>query len=343
MSNAICYVDDSRPGITRSKSGTGWLYTDAKSRQVTRRSEIDRLNAIALPPAYRDAWFCPRADGHIQAVGWDAKGRKQYRYHMAFQRAREADKYALCSDFGLALPAIRKRVEHDLSRRTVDRETVIAAVVRLLDRGHVRIGNEHYARTNKSYGATTLRKRHARVAGPSVRLEYIGKSGKAHMLTIEDKRLARVVRRCLDQPGAQLFDYVDATGERRSITSSEVNAYLREVSGREFTAKHFRTWGASVIALDAILANESPITIKMMLEPVALALGNTPAIARKSYVHPSVIALVDEPRTIERMRKAVPRQIRYMSRNERALLKLLTIARSSRSALPMTSNDAAGQ
>ena len=294
MSEAWRYVDDSMPGISRQKSGKTWAYFSARGRRITRQTEIDRLNAVALPPAYTNAWFCPQPDGHIQAVGWDAKGRKQYRYHTEFRTAREADKYARCSEFGLALPAIRKRVEADLDRRQIDRNTVLAAVVRFLDRGRVRIGNETYARTNKSYGATTLRKRHATVNGHSVMFDYVGKSGKAQAVKIEDARLARVVRKCLDHSDIHLFEYTDETGARQAITSSDVNGYLREASGCDFTAKHFRTWGASSIALDAILSSELPVTMKSVLTPVAAALGNTPAIARKSYIHPSVIALVEK-------------------------------------------------
>jgi DNA topoisomerase I len=331
MSISLRYVDDSVPGVTRTKSGKSWRYFDAKGRPITRRGEIERLNAIALPPAYVDAWFCPHRNGHIQAVGWDAKGRKQYRYHIDFRSAREADKYALCADFGRALPAIRKRVERDLARRAINRDTIIAAVVRLLDRGRVRIGNENYARANKSYGATTLRKRHVRVFGKSINLEYVGKSGKMQAIRIEDNRLARVVRRCLDESETNLFEYVDTTGTRRGITSSEVNQYLREASGQDFTAKHFRTWGASVIALDALLAPDVPLTMKAMLEPVAAALGNTPTIARKSYVHPTVIALVSAPKKIERMRLAMPRQAKFMSSGERMLLKVLTARRTMQS------------
>jgi DNA topoisomerase I len=324
MTDTVLYVDDSGPGITRLSSGKGWSYHDQRGRPISRRSEIDRLNAIALPPAYTNAWFCPKRDGHIQAVGWDAKGRKQYRYHPAFRTARDAHKYARCAEFGLSLPAIRKRVEQDLLRTQIDRNTIIAAVVRLLDRGSVRIGNESYARANKSYGATTLRKRHARVKGQSVSLEYVGKSGKIQAITLEDKRLARVVRRCLDASQSVLFEYVDLDGERRAVTSQEVNQYLREASGEDFTAKHFRTWGASVIALDALLASNGPITIKAILEPVASALGNTPTIARKAYVHPTVIALVDSPRKVERLRDNLTRDRKYHTRIERALLKLLT-------------------
>ncbi len=323
MKKQLRYVDDQGPGIARQRLGKKWVYIDAKGRAVEHHADLTRLNGIALPPAYRDAWFCPYADGHIQAVGWDAKGRKQYRYHPEFISARDADKYARCVEFGQALSKIRKAVEHDLAKRAVDRQTVVAAVVRLLDRGQVRIGNETYARSNKSYGATTLRKRHARVTGAKVMLDYVGKSGKVQIVRIEDHRLARVVRRCLDESDARLFEYADADGARRAITSSDVNQYLRDVSGAEFTAKHFRTWGASVIALDVVMASDAPVTIKALMEPVAAALGNTPAIARKSYVHPAVIRLIDTPKQIEKLKKTVPRATQGLGSTERALIKML--------------------
>ncbi len=330
----VRYVDDSGPGITRKKSGRSWQYFDVKGRRITRRTEIDRLNAIALPPAYTDAWFCPRPDGHLQAVGWDARGRKQYRYHIGFRTAREADKYSRCGSFADALPAIRARVERDLAQRNIDRDAVLAAVVRLLDRGRVRVGNEVYAQSNKSYGATTLRKRHVEVKGEAVKFDYIGKSGKAQLLKIEDKRLARVVKRCLDESESRLFEYVDAQGARHAVTSADVNAYLREASGCEFSAKHFRTWGASVIALDTLLKAEMPLKLKAMLEPVAAALGNTPAIARKSYVHPAVIALVDTPEKVDRLRRKLPRPRKYLGQTERVLQVLVRERRRSVQATP---------
>ena len=323
MTKTLRYVDTTDPGITRLKDKDGWRYLDVHGRPILRRSEITRLNAVALPPAYENAWYCPHADGHIQAVGWDAKGRKQYRYHTEFRTTKENEKYSRCAEFGHALSKIRKQVERDLGQRKLLRSTVVAAVVRILDRGRVRVGNENYARSNKSFGATTLRKRHVTVKSQAVYFDYIGKSGKAQSIRIDDKRLARVVRRCLDVPGAHLFEYVDDSGERRTVTSSDVNTYLRDVSGGDFTAKHFRTWGASVLALDAILQSDEQISLKSMLEPVVQALGNTPAIARKSYVHPSVIALLDTPKKAKRIRSRIPRPAKQLTGTERALLQLL--------------------
>ena len=321
----LCYVDDSLPGITRRRSGRGWAYYDPEGSRIKDRDEIDRLNRIALPPAYRDAWFCPSPEGHVQAIGYDERGRKQYRYHADFRAAQEAEKYDRCLDFGAALPRIRARVADDLSGRSLGKDAVVAAVVRLLDLGRVRIGNASYTRANKSFGATTLRNRHVQVRGTKLRIEYLGKSGKVQRLTIEDGRLSRVVRRCQDLPGQNLFQYVDEEGETRRVTSSDVNTYLREASGDDFTAKHFRTWGASVLAFQALIeAGENRVSLKAMLEPVALALGNTLAISRKSYVHPALIALAragglhGQPHGLR-----LPRATKYLSSVERGLLAFL--------------------
>jgi DNA topoisomerase I len=318
----LCYVDDALPGITRRRMGRHWAYFDAKGRRVTRRGEIDRLNAIALPPAYIDAWFCPSPHGHIQAVGWDDKGRKQYRYHTDFRSAQDEEKYSRCADFGRALPLIRARVEADLAGRGLERDKVVAAIVRLLDLGRVRIGNEGYAKANKSFGATTLRARHAQVRGSRLRLEYQGKSGKLQRLTIEDQRLCRLVRRCADLPGQNLFQYLDAAGVVHPITSSDVNAWLREATGGDFTAKHFRTWGASVIAFRGLVEAGGAISLKTMLDPVAEALGNTPAIARKSYVHPALIELAREKTDALKGLK-LPRPTKYLEPAERGLIAFL--------------------
>ncbi len=319
----ICYVDDALPGITRRRAGKAWAYYSAKGRRITKRSEIDRLNAVALPPAYVDAWFCPSPHGHIQAVGWDEKGRKQYRYHADFRAAQEAEKYDRLADFGRALPLIRARVAEDLSGRALDKDAVVAAVVRLLDLGRVRVGNEGYAQANKSFGATTLRTRHAKVTGSRLKLEYMGKSGKAQKLTIEDGRLSRLVRRCADLPGQNLFQYVGADGAPHAVSSSNVNVWLRDASAREITAKHFRTWGASVIAFSALIEAGGALPLKAMLEPVAAALGNTPAIARKSYVHPALIELAHTKGCAPLEGLKLPRATKYMSGPERGLIAFL--------------------
>ena len=319
------YVDDSKPGITRRKRGRYWLYFDAAGERVTDRDEIDRLNRIALPPAYRDAWFCPRPDGHIQATGVDDKGRKQYRYHAAFRAQQDAAKYEKCADFGRTLPKLRAKVEADLAGRKLARDTVVAAVVRLLDRGHIRVGNEAYAKANKSFGATTLRNRHARVAGGKLRLEYVGKSGKKQRLTIEDRRLAAIVKRTQDLPGQHLFEYLDDDGSPHPVDSAEVNDYIREATGSDFTAKHFRTWGATLLAFEHIAGLEegAKLALKPMLEQVAAALGNTPAISRKSYVHPALIELCRTGDATGVCHLKLPRATQWLSPHERALIAFL--------------------
>ncbi|MFN3520256.1 MAG: DNA topoisomerase IB, partial [Sphingomonas sp.] len=285
----------------------GWGYFDPDGARITDREEIDRLNSIGLPPAYRDAWFCPDPMGHIQAVGWDEKGRKQYRYHPEFRAAREDEKYNLCAAFGRGLPRLRERVEQDLKSRRHSKEKTIAAIVKLLDTAHLRIGNETYAKSNKSFGVTTLRDRHARIKGSTLRLQYRAKSGKMRTLTITDGSLARFVKKCQDLPGQKLFQYVDADGEPRPVTSCDVNAYIKEAMKGDFTAKHFRTWGASVIAFETLAQADKDISLKTLLAPVTEKLGNTPAIARKSYVHPALIALIKDGQEAFRAALHLPR------------------------------------
>lgn len=329
----IVHVDDQQPGITRRKVRHGWGYRDAQGNRITDRETIDRLNAIGLPPAYTQAWFCPDPRGHIQATGQDARGRKQYRYHPGFRAAQEAAKYDRCAGFGQALPRLRARVEADLAARGLRRDKAVAAVVRLLDLGTLRVGNESYAQANKSFGATTLRKRHARVKGERLRLQFRAKSGKLRVVTITDRSLSRFVRRCQDLPGQHLFRWLDEAGEAHPVTSTDVNAYIREATGEDFTAKHFRTWGASVIAFAALAEAEAPIGLGTMLDPVTQALGNTPAIARKSYVHPLLVALARdrEAQAAFRAHLRLPRTTRYLDRYERGLIALLE---SGEAAIP---------
>jgi len=291
------HSNDSEPGYTRQKKGRAWAYYDEHGERLTDRDEIDRLNALALPPAYVDAWFCKDCNGHIQATGKDARGRKQYRYHADYRSRQDASKYDGCAEFGEALPKIRRRVESDLKRRKLDRDTVLAAVVRLLDTEHMRIGNEQYARANKSFGLSTLRSRHLSRKRGKMKMRYTGKHGVVHEATITDANLKRIVGKCQDLPGQMLFQYINGDGNPHPITSADVNAYIREASGGDFTAKHFRTWGASVIAFDQLLSSgDDRISVKTMIEPVAEALGNTVAISRKSYVHPRLIEAVrDDP------------------------------------------------
>ncbi len=290
------HSSDSEPGITRKRIKSAWGYFDADGKRITDREEIDRLNGLALPPAYTDAWFCADPCGHLQATGIDARGRKQYRYHAAFRERRDAAKYDGLLEFGKALPRLRRRVEQDVKRRKLGRETVLAAIVRLLDTQYMRVGNEQYAKDNKSFGATTLRTRHVRRKGSKLMMRFTGKHGIVHELKISDSNLKRIVKRCQDLPGQMLFQYIDDDGEPRPITSGDVNDYIKQASGGDFTAKHFRTWGASVIAFDQMLkkADDARISVKTVVEPVAEALGNTVAMSRKSYVHPALLEAVKE-------------------------------------------------
>jgi len=317
------HSNDSEPGYTRERTGRAWAYFDDGER-ITDRAEIDRLNALALPPAYTDAWFCKDSDGHVQATGNDARGRKQYRYHADYRARQDASKYDGCREFGEALPKIRRRVEADLKRRKHDRDSVVAAVVRLLDTEYMRIGNEQYARANKSFGLSTLRSRHVSRKNGRMRMRYTGKHGIVHEAAIIDSRLKRIVGKCQDLPGQMLFQYLDDDGEPRAITSADVNAYIREASGADFTAKHFRTWGASVIAFEQLLAaGEERISLKTMIEPVAEALGNTVTMSRKSYVHPCLIDALKERPDDPLGAMIRPRARRGLSSAETAFLAFL--------------------
>ncbi len=323
MAARIVYCDDSKPGITRSKVRNGWAYYDPKGDRITDRDEIDRLNAVGLPPAYVNAWYCPKPNGHIQAIGWDGKGRKQYRYHPDFREAQEAAKYERCAEFGHVLPRIRRQVEADLKKRALSKDRAIAAVVRLLDGGHIRVGNEAYAEANESFGATTLRKRHGEVKGSTLKLQYKGKSGKLRNLRITDRSLASTVRKMQDLDEQHLFAWLDEDGEAQPVTSSDVNDYIKRASGTDFTAKNFRTFAASVCAFEALASAEADLSLKAMLEPVVARLGNTPAIARKSYVHPSLVALVKKGQAAFRKGIKLPRSNRYLTRAERGLIAFL--------------------
>jgi DNA topoisomerase-1 len=293
------HSSDTEPGIHRQRIGRYWAYFDAAGKRITDRDEIDRLNAIGLPPAYADAWFCADADGHLQATGIDARGRKQYRYHPDFRASQEKAKFEGLREFGRAMPKIRRRIQRDLNRRNLSRDAVLAAVVRLLDTQYLRVGNPEYAKENKSFGATTLLSRHVQAKGQKLMIRFTGKSGIVQEVTVTDRRLGRIVRHCAELPGQALFQYINGDGEPQPVSSSDVNDYIREAAGAEFTAKHFRTWGASVIAFEQMLqkTDDARISVRAVVEPVAEALGNTPAISRKAYVHPKLLeAVKDNPR-----------------------------------------------
>ena len=320
------HSSDSEAGYARKRMGRYWAYFDENGERVTDRETIDRLNAIGLPPAYTDAWFCKDSNGHLQATGTDARGRKQYRYHPNFRARADKKKFTGLLEFGKALPKLRRRVEKDLNSRKLSREKVLAAVVRLLDTEHLRIGNERYAKENKSFGATTLLCRHIKNNSGRVKMRFNAKGGKAREVVITDRRLGRIVRQCQELPGQPLFQYINGEGVPHPITSADVNDYIREATGEDFTAKHFRTWGASVIAMEELLeaAEEArKISVQTMVEPVAEALGNTLAISRKSYVHPKLVEAVKaKPRNplgkLER-----PPERKWLSSTEVALCKFL--------------------
>lgn len=328
----LVHANDSLPGITRKALKRGWAYFLPDGTRITDRDEIDRLNGVGMPPAYRDCWFCLKPNGHIQATGYDDRGRKQYRYHPDFRAAREAEKYGGCAAFGQALPKLRARIEADLSIRGLRKERTIAAVVRLLDLAKVRVGNEQYAAANKSFGATTLRRRHLDLKGQKMRLRYKAKSGREHDLTISDRRLLRFVRAMQDLPGQHLFQYLDEDGVARPISSGDVNGYISEAMGGDFTAKHFRTWGASTVAFETLASG--PVSLAQMVAPVAEALGNTPAISRKSYIHPALIDLCKSGQDEWRKGLRLPRGTRYLTRYERGLIAFLEQGGVT-SALPM--------
>jgi len=299
------YVTETGPGIRRRRAGQGFVYLNGHG-PVRETQTLARIRALAIPPAWTEVWICPSPSGHIQAVGRDARGRKQYRYHPRWRETRDGSKYSRMLAFARALPRIRARVEADLRRRGLPREKVLATIVRLLETTLVRVGNEEYARANKSFGLTTLRDRHVDVTGAEVRFQFRGKGGKEHAVGVRDPRVARIVRHLQDLPGQELFQYLDDDGARRSVDSGDVNAYLREISGEDFTAKDFRTWAGTVLCALALAearefasVREARRNITRAIAQVAARLGNTPAISRKCYVHPAVLDGYLQGATIE--------------------------------------------
>lgn len=293
--HGLHYVSDIEPGIRRRRSGKGFAYRMPDGSPVRDRETLARIRKLAIPPAYTDVWICLDPLGHLQATGRDERGRKQYRYHPRWKEVRDETKYGRMLAFGRALPRIRKRVDADLAQRGLTRTKVLAAIVRLLEATLIRIGNDEYAKTNKSFGLTTLRKRHVDVEGGAVRFEFKAKSGRLHRAAFRDRRIARIVRSCQDLPGYRLFQYVDDEGERHSVGSAEVNEYLREISGQDFTAKDFRTWAGTLLAAKILAADPDPqapptkVAVVRCIEQVAVQLGNTPAVCRACYVHPGVV------------------------------------------------------
>jgi DNA topoisomerase I len=289
------YVSDSMPGIRRRRAGKGFTYLDSNGRRIADRATLARIRSLAVPPAYSDVWISPHPNGHIQATGRDARGRKQYRYHPRWREIRDETKFGRMLAFSAALPRIRQRVEQDLSRPGLPREKVLATVVRLLELTGIRVGNDEYARNNHSFGLTTLRDDHVEVSGSTMRFEFRGKSGKVHRVSLNDRRVARIVARCQSIPGEELFQYVDDEGVHQTIGSSDVNDYLREIAGDDFTAKDFRTWSGTLLAMGALeelgpasSEREAKSTVVAAIDRVAVRLNNTRAICRKYYVHPVV-------------------------------------------------------
>ena len=305
ISAGLTYVNDDMPGITRQRSGKGFSYKGADGRTITDKAERKRLASLAIPPAYVNVWICPDPRGHIQATGRDAKGRKQYRYHPEFRELRDSSKYDRMLDFARGLPQLRAQVDADMSRRGLPVEKVLATIVFLLENTMIRVGNTRYARENKSHGLTTLRMRHVTLDGNQVRFKFKGKSGKEWNLGLRDRRIARIIRAVQEIPGQHLFQYVDDDGTRRQVTSTEVNDYLRQITGRQVTAKDFRTWTGTVLAALALAEYEKADSeaaakrnVRDAIESVAARLGNTPTICRQCYVHPQIIDayLADELR-----------------------------------------------
>ncbi|HKZ08228.1 MAG TPA: DNA topoisomerase IB [Methylomirabilota bacterium] len=318
------YVSDARPGVVRVRHGRAFRYVGPTGDTVDDLPTLRRIRSLAIPPAWTDVWICPVAHGHIQAVGRDARGRKQYRYHARWRAVRDEAKFDRVIQFGRALSAIRERVEKDLGRPGLPREKVLASVVRLLETTLIRVGNAEYARDNGSYGLTTLRMRHVTVEGARLRFEFRGKGGKHHTVDVSDRRLAAVVRRCQDLPGHELFQYLDEDGQRQVIGSTDVNAYLREIAGEEFTAKDFRTWGGTVLAALALAEpgeeGDSRRRLTAVITEVAARLGNTPTICRKCYIHPDVVAAHADGSLAEAMGG---RPSGELSAEEAAVLRLL--------------------
>ena len=329
------YVSDRRPGITRKRNGKGFSYLSADGTAVHDAETLARIRSLAIPPAWQNVWICLSAEGHIQATGYDARRRKQYRYHPRWREVRDQEKYGRLIAFAQALPRIRRRVDQHLKRAALPREKVLAAVVRLLEATLIRVGNDEYAKSNHSFGLTTMRGEHAEINGSTICFEFRGKSGREHEIDLKDRRLARIVAQCQELPGQELFQFVDEKGEVRDVGSQDVNEYLREISGGEdFTAKDFRTWAGTVLAakvLQEFKEFDSQAAAKRnvvrAIEHVAGRLGNTKAVCRKCYIHPAVIDAYLEKGLIETVREETERELRDKLKSlppeEAAVLALL--------------------
>jgi DNA topoisomerase I len=332
------YASAEEPGIRRVRAGKGFDYVGPTGRRVRDAATRERIKHLAIPPAWEDVWICADERGHLQATGRDARGRKQYRYHDRWRERRDADKFEHMIEFGRALPVIRARVKRDLRQPGLPRTKVLAAIVELLERTCMRVGNERYAEENDSFGLTTLRDRHVKVRGKRIEFQFKGKGGKFHRIAVDDDpQLARIVRRCRDLPGQELFQYVDAAGETQCVSSSDVNAYLQEITGTDVTAKDFRTWNGTVYVANILRSLEQVglTHVAAAVREAARRLGNTPAICRKSYVHPRVL----DPASWEKPAPGVARARRGLYADEAALLAMLEpVKRASRTPRPRTSS-----
>jgi len=328
------YVHDDRPGILREPVKDGFRYLDAKGEPVEDEPTLKRIKSLAIPPAWTDVWICPQANGHLQATGRDARGRKQYRYHPKWREVRDEVKYERMIKFGKALPQIRKEVDRALSLPGLPREKVLATIVYLLEATMMRIGNDEYARENKSYGLTTLRNRHVRIDGSEVEFRFRGKSGVYHDVKVHDRRLARIIQRTRDLPGQDLFQYLDEDGETHTVGSSDVNDYLRTITGEDYTAKDFRTWSGTVLAAMALQEFEAVDSdtqakknVVRAIESVAERLGNTPSVCRKCYVHPAVLDAYLDGTMLEGLRaraeESLVEDLKDLQPEEAAVLAML--------------------
>ena len=340
-SAGLRYTSDRRPGIRRVKNGSGFKYVDSSGKVIRAKADVQRFRSLVIPPAWTDVWICPDARGHLQATGRDARGRKQYRYHPKWREVRDQTKYDRMIGFAQALAAIRRRTTQDLKRAGLPREKVVAAVVQLLEKTLIRVGNDEYAKQNRSFGLTTLRDGHVKVKGSVVQFSFRGKSGVEHEVDLTDRRLARIVRQCRDLPGYDLFQYVDENGDRQTIGSGDVNEYLKGITGEDYTSKDFRTWAGTVLAaqmLKEFEASESDAQAKKNIvaavESVAMRLGNTKAVCRKCYIHPAIFdAYLDGSmlKTVAQRARRAARSADALSEGERSVLGLLQrrLARAS--------------
>lgn len=328
------YVSDDRPGILRRRAGKGFCYYDARGARVTDAKVLKRIKGLVVPPAWTDVWICANPRGHIQATARDARGRKQYRYHPEWQETRDKDKFTRILAFARALPAMRKAAAKDIAGKPLERQTVLATVVRLLETTLIRVGNRAYAEQNKSYGLTTMRNRHVAVEGTRLQFDFVGKSGKRHIVQLSDRRAARIVKQLQELPGQELFQYIDEQGERRAVDSANVNEYLREISGDNFTAKDFRTWAGTVLAAWALSEFEKIDTqtaarrnVAAAIKKVASQLGNTPAVCRASYVHPEILSSYFDGSLVENLKREIKQTLRSeldgLSSEEAAVFLLL--------------------